>query len=284
MWLSPKNLFLLILGPTSPVDFFSYAAPVSDLPLSPPHNSIHNAFDANNLRYDDRLYHARINHQQADGTLLLDYWLPGDQIVHNVVALGDAVAGGAEGSVHPARLYEPGETQDVAMKISEGMHEAQIAGLLMSLELPHAIQVVRKMIFDWKGKKTSGKQQADGSYEQIQSYVAFEIMKEDMLKVVQRSENFGPDEVKKFLCHIAETLKTMHLKGYIHRDVKLENVMRRYEKSSRQWVYKLIDFSFVRLVDVFQVNPYLDTGTKGYMAPGMCFLLSSSPHRPLVNP
>ena len=65
-----------------------------------------------------------------------------------------------------------------------------------------------------------------------------------------------------YACEILSTLKDLHLRGVIYRDLKPENVM-----IDADGHVKIIDFGFARLLHQPGQKAYTNCGTMGYTAP-----------------
>lgn len=87
-------------------------------------------------------------------------------------------------------------------------------------------------------------------------------------EVVERSGPMPPERVIHILEQVCGSLEEAHAKGFIHRDIKPDNVFLAHRGSSYDFV-KVLDFGLVKEVDA-EISPGKSTrlmGTPGYIAP-----------------
>lgn len=93
----------------------------------------------------------------------------------------------------------------------------------------------------------------------VQEFVAGQ----DLDKELQKHGAFNEEQVKEFLQEILLVLILIHQKDIIHRDIKLENIMRREDGR-----LVLIDFGIAKLIPANNtVQPSTRVGTDGYASP-----------------
>ncbi len=93
----------------------------------------------------------------------------------------------------------------------------------------------------------------------VQEFVAGQ----DLDKELQKQGAFNEEQVKEFLQEILLVLILIHQKGIIHRDIKLENIMR-----SAEGKLVLIDFGIAKLIPANNtLQPSTRVGTDGYASP-----------------
>ena len=77
------------------------------------------------------------------------------------------------------------------------------------------------------------------------TYIILELCETDLKKQLQANGDILPEDVCiEILIQILEGFKVLLNKGYIHRDVKPENVL------SKNKLHKLADYGFTRKIDV----------------------------------
>lgn len=71
--------------------------------------------------------------------------------------------------------------------------------------------------------------------ESHQAYIAFELVGKNLLQVMlKRNEVYGPQEVVKIGVDILSTLESLHMAGYLNRDIKPDNLTIRNPDKSFQ--------------------------------------------------
>ncbi len=88
----------------------------------------------------------------------------------------------------------------------------------------------------------------------------------DFFEVLKRSPFIGYESIKKLLEDIAKAFEKIHEAGFVHRDLKLENILIFSDKEGRMTA-KVTDFGFAKsLEELKKINFHLN-GTYLYMAP-----------------
>ena len=102
-------------------------------------------------------------------------------------------------------------------------------------------------------------------------YIVMEKCDDDLDKLIQRSKNGLSDiEIKKILLQLNEAFKMMLSKNVIHRDLKPQNILIKYN-SPNTYTVKLADFGLSRIYN--NQNFSTVAGTKIYMAPELLYQL-----------
>ena len=88
-------------------------------------------------------------------------------------------------------------------------------------------------------------------------------------EIIRNNWSFTEQDVKNMIKQILLALNYMHKQNYLHRDLKLENVMvdvQKKEDGSNEIVCKLTDFGFAMILEQNQKTKQ-KLGTPRYMAP-----------------
>ena len=88
----------------------------------------------------------------------------------------------------------------------------------------------------------------------------------ELLKYVSDRGTLKEEEARKILLQIVDAICCCHMRGIVHRDLKLENVM---FKDTEDLYVKVIDFGISGVCTTFQADK-VDAGTVAYMPPE-CF-------------
>ncbi|CAD8201535.1 unnamed protein product [Paramecium octaurelia] len=113
--------------------------------------------------------------------------------------------------------------------------------ILKSLDHPHIIKIV--------------------DHHPDYNYFVCEQLKTDFYTIVKNGTKFDVRTVKQILLELGETIQYLHKLNYVHRDIKLENVM-----LNNHLQIILIDFGFADIVD--DKKQYIrNCGTRNYMSP-----------------
>ncbi|CAD8097844.1 unnamed protein product [Paramecium primaurelia] len=88
-----------------------------------------------------------------------------------------------------------------------------------------------------------------------------ELMNQDLYSVITKYGTLQQSTIKQILLQLSNGLSYLHQLGYVHRDIKLENVMMTKEPN-----VKLIDFGLSVYIDSNKLYPR-HCGTPTYMAP-----------------
>jgi serine/threonine protein kinase len=97
-------------------------------------------------------------------------------------------------------------------------------------------------------------------------YIAMEYLTEDLKKRIEDGPRMRPGDALNILKEIAKALSYAHKKGFIHRDIKPDNIMFR-----RDGVVVLVDFGIVKALNENEKSRLTRTGTSigtpKYMSP-----------------
>ncbi|OLQ83787.1 hypothetical protein BIT28_20180 [Photobacterium proteolyticum] len=102
-------------------------------------------------------------------------------------------------------------------------------------------------------------------------YFIMQLGEVDVLKLIEAGE-LTEQEKLKIMIHLAKGLKHIHSKGYLHRDIKPNNIIRFSDGT-----YKISDFGLIRKIqpsENSQVLTSIDTrlGNNHYMAPELMYI------------
>ncbi|CAK59964.1 unnamed protein product (macronuclear) [Paramecium tetraurelia] len=92
-------------------------------------------------------------------------------------------------------------------------------------------------------------------------YIIFEQLTTDFFTIVKNQNRLDVRAVKQILIELGEAIQYLHKFNYVHRDIKLQNLML---NNHLQMI--LIDFGFADLVDDQEQN-IRSCGTQNYMSP-----------------
>ena len=98
--------------------------------------------------------------------------------------------------------------------------------------------------------------------------IVMELCDDNLSKILRRREKgFEPEEIKKIMNQLNETFKIMTKEKIVHRDIKLENILVKYENDKKEdFIVKLTDYGVSKQLSS---NTTIKTiiGTKYTMAP-----------------
>lgn len=99
-------------------------------------------------------------------------------------------------------------------------------------------------------------------------YVVYEYCDgRDLAKYLNKNyKHIGMDEKLDIFIQIKEGIEWMHQHHWIHRDIKLENIVRKYDDIEEKWIYKIIDFGYTYRHDPKSGEKKV-CGTPQYVAP-----------------
>ena len=100
--------------------------------------------------------------------------------------------------------------------------------------------------------------------------IVMELCDENLFDLIKRTKKiFSLDEIYNMLSQLNNTFKIMHKNNIAHRDLKLENILIKYEnKEKTKFTYKLTDYGISkRFRSLSQRFSTKMAGTLGYMAP-----------------
>ncbi len=104
--------------------------------------------------------------------------------------------------------------------------------------------------------------EAEGSH-----YIVMEYLEESLQGRLKRKAIGGPDDALRIIRMVAQALDYAHQKGFIHRDIKPDNIMFRPDGTA-----VLVDFGIARAVDsnTKLTGTGMSIGTPHYMSPEQC--------------
>ena len=98
------------------------------------------------------------------------------------------------------------------------------------------------------------------------TYVILELCESDLkVELASCGDHFPEDKSVAVFLQVLDGFRELTAKGYIHRDVKPENIL------SRKGVYKVADYGFSRKVDIDYEQLKEVCGTPLYMAPQLLY-------------
>ena len=98
--------------------------------------------------------------------------------------------------------------------------------------------------------------------------IIMELCDDNLSKVLRRrGKGFEPEEIKKIMNQLNETFKIMTREKIVHRDIKLENILVKYENDNKEdFIVKLTDYGISKQVSL-KTTIQTFTGTRYTMAP-----------------
>ena len=176
--------------------------------------------------------------------------------------LGDKIGKGAFGSVYKAKNKNSGE--EFAIKIIDidnNNEDAEngIKGLINEL---HNMSICSN---DNKNNY-SVKLYEYFRYEK-EFIIVMELCDDNLERVMKkRQKGFEPIEIYKIMSQLNETFKIMEKKKIIHRDIKLENILVKFQGNEDDFIVKLTDYGISKqITSTTQIQTV--AGTKVTMAP-----------------
>ena len=100
--------------------------------------------------------------------------------------------------------------------------------------------------------------------------IVMELCDENLFDLIQKTQKtFNLDEIFNMLSQLNNTFKIMHENNIAHRDLKLQNILIKYEnKEKKKFTYKLTDYGISkRFRSLSQRFSTTMVGTLGFMAP-----------------
>lgn len=134
---------------------------------------------------------------------------------------------------------------------------------------------IMKMLYHFRGEPfsedvRSPTRDADDKYDGI--HFAYNIMKGSLMDY-SRTNILSANNMKRFIIQISLALEYMHDSGYIHRDVKPENIL--VSGHGEELVFKLGDLGFCKMFFEYDYPHTPEISTPRYCAPE-CLLLGSN--------
>ena len=98
--------------------------------------------------------------------------------------------------------------------------------------------------------------------------IVMELCDDNLSRVLRRrGKGFKPEEIKKIMNQLNETFKIMTREKIVHRDIKLENILIKYENDKKEdFIVKLTDYGISKQVSL-KTTVQTFTGTRYTMAP-----------------
>jgi len=98
--------------------------------------------------------------------------------------------------------------------------------------------------------------------------IVMELCDDNLSKVLRkRGKRFEPEKIKKIMNQLNETFKIMTREKIVHRDIKLENILVKYENDNKEdFIVKLTDYGISKQVSL-KTTIQTFTGTRYTMAP-----------------
>jgi serine/threonine protein kinase len=169
------------------------------------------------------------------------------------------IGDGAIGTVFLAK-YRPSGHYYVLKLVEYQHYNTVIPGLDLSMELDHPNLM---KCYGYFSEMMGNKKQIIVIMEYIKGQELFDI-------VVRRDREYRTRNMKTILQQITDGLLYLHRKGYVHQDIKLENIMLTYKNK-----IKIIDYDF--LVDINNIYRNYRCGTPSYCSPEI--IRKETPHR-----
>lgn len=137
--------------------------------------------------------------------------------------------------------------------------------------MKNEIKILRSIDFN-KIIKLDSVYETDSSY-----YMVFELLKgESLSSLMKEKVIFTETYARLIIYHILDTLKYLHDKNIMHRDIRPENILFRNNHEKADFKTVLCEFS----LSCFNVSPYMIArcGSLGYAAPEIINLNDSTSH------
>ena len=100
--------------------------------------------------------------------------------------------------------------------------------------------------------------------------IVMELCDDNLLNVLEQRKKFSPEEIGKIMIQLNETFKIMVNNNIVHRDIKLQNILVKYEnkdkKETSNFIVKLTDYGISKQVTASRLC-ITKTGTGSTMAP-----------------
>jgi len=99
--------------------------------------------------------------------------------------------------------------------------------------------------------------------------IVMELCDDNLMSIlIKRNTSFNSNEIYEILNQLNNTFKSMVKNKLVHRDLKLENILVKYEnKEKSKFIIKLTDYEVMTKLRTFTEKCSLRVGTLKYMAP-----------------
>ncbi len=190
--------------------------------------------------------------------------------------LMDVIGSGSFGKVYKAKVKGEDEYRAIKIidknKIKVGLRN-ELFKQDVELEYNTYNKDFRKEIYYMKECQKNNNKNSVRFYEYYDTddefIIVMELCDDNLSNLIRRTQmKFNLDEIYDLLSQLNNTFKIMHESKIAHRDLKLENILIKYEnKEKTKFIYKLSDYGISRkFLQLFKSFSSI-AGTLNYMAP-----------------
>jgi len=179
-----------------------------------------------------------------------------------------------EGIFKVKHVYDPITQEQYAAKICKEswkkhllLKEASILSQLNQANIPNIVKMKEliepEQISHRRGSLRSTTAQNADSYQYNAAIIMELVPNQSLFEYVCQSKGLEEKLARSYFKDLITTVHSLHSLGYVHRDIKLENIL-----IDQKYHIKLADFGFARSFDEFSKEKMTTRlGTEYYMAP-----------------